>query len=79
MAFDEAHLVAAHKTADPNVVILQIEGKGRALKSGRSVEPKYVEFLTFRDGLIVHWQDYWNPLTGILALGGTISFRQQEA
>jgi ketosteroid isomerase-like protein len=79
MSLDEVHLVATHKTTDPNVVILQAEGKGRALKSGCSFEPKYVVFLTFRGGLIVRWQDYWNPLTGILALGGTISFPQQEA
>jgi len=27
-----------------------------------------------RDGRIVRWQDYWNPFTVLVALGGTISF-----
>jgi uncharacterized protein len=73
MRLDEVRLIATHKTTDPSVVILQLEGKGQNIRNGRTVEMKYVEFLTFRDGLIVRMQDYWNPLVGILALGGTVS------
>ncbi len=79
MRLDEVRLIATHKTADPSVVILQAEGKGKILQTGRPIEPKYVVFLTFRDGLIVRWQDYWNPLAFLLALGATISFPNPEA
>jgi uncharacterized protein len=76
---DEVHLIAAHKTTDPNVIILQAEGKGQTIPDGRPFEPKYIDILTFRDGLIVRLQDYWNPLIGILAFGGTISLPNAEA
>jgi uncharacterized protein len=75
---DEVHLVATYKTTDPNVVILQAEGKGQAIPTGRPFEPKYIVVLTFRDGLIVRWQDYWNPFAVLVALGGTISLPGSE-
>lgn len=79
MRLDEVRLIATHKTTDPNVVILQAEGNGQTIPDGRPLEPKYLEILTFRDGLIVRLQDYWNPLVGILAFGGTISFPESGA
>jgi uncharacterized protein len=79
MRLDEVRIVATHRTTDPNVVILQLEGKGQNIENGRIIESKYVEFLTFRDGLVVRLQDYWNPLIGILAMGGTISFPESRA
>ncbi|WP_158615319.1 nuclear transport factor 2 family protein [Acidipila sp. EB88] len=66
---DSVSVVAIHKTTDPDVVIFQAEGKGRAIDTGLPFEPKYVDILTFRDGLLARWQDYWNPLTVLVALG----------
>jgi hypothetical protein len=46
---------------------------------GSSVLSEVYRRPTFRDGLIVRYQDYSNPLIGILAFGGTISFSNSEA
>jgi ketosteroid isomerase-like protein len=66
---DSVSVVAIHKTTDPDVVIFQAQGKGRAIDTGLPFEPKYVDVLTFRDGLLARWQDYWNPLAVLVALG----------
>ena len=76
---DEVRVVATHKTTNLNVVILESEGKGEAVQTGRPYEPKYITVLTFRDGRIVCWRDYWNPFTVLVALGGAISFSKSEA
>ncbi len=59
--------VAVHRTADPNVAVLEYEGTGKAVQTGRSYLQKYITVLTFRDGLISHWKDYWNPLSVMTA------------
>ena len=79
LRFDELRIVATHKTTIPDVVTLQVEGKGQAVHTGLPFEPKYLLVLTFRDGLICHWQHYFNPLTVLTALGGTFSFPHTES
>jgi ketosteroid isomerase-like protein len=79
LRLDEVRIVATHKTTIPHVVTLQVEGKGQAVQTGLPFEPKYLLVLTFCDGLICHWQHYFNPLTVLTALGGTFSFPQTEA
>ncbi|MFT4113923.1 nuclear transport factor 2 family protein [Silvibacterium sp.] len=71
---DEVRLVAMHKTVDPETVILQAEGKGQAIQTGRPFHPRYIVVLTFRDGRIIRWQDYWNPLAFLTSMGATITF-----
>jgi uncharacterized protein len=63
LVLDETRLIAAHETANPSVGILEYEGKGKATKTGRPYLQKYITVLTFRDGLISHWKDYWNPVS----------------
>ena len=75
---DEVRIVTTYKTDDPNVVILQAEGRGRAIHTGKPFEPRYAEILTFRYGLLVRWQDYWSPLAFLVAIGA-ISMPDAEA
>ncbi len=79
ITINEVRLVTTHKTDDPNVVILEAVGKGHAVQTGHNYEPKYITVLTFRNGLIVHWKDYLNPFTVLIALGGTIALPMAEA
>jgi ketosteroid isomerase-like protein len=78
IAIDEMRRVAVHRTTDPNIVIVQSEGKGHAVQTGQTFEQKYISVLSFRDGLLVRVQDYWNPFTVFAALGGTIAFPKSE-
>lgn len=64
---DRIRVTETYKTDDPNLVVLKAEGKGAAIQTGRPFEPKYVDFLTFRDGMLVLWQDYWSPLAFLIA------------
>ena len=73
LLIEQVSILKMHKTIDPNVVIVESEAKGKAVQTGLPYEPKYITVLTFRDGLILRWQDYWNPFTVLTALGGAIS------
>ena len=61
LILDDVHLVAAHQTTDPNVAIVEMEGRGKYTQTGRPYFQKYISVLTFRNGQIAHWKDYWNP------------------
>ena len=69
MIFDEFRLVAAHQTFNPDVAVLEYEGSGKAVQTGRLYQQKYITVLTFRDGRISHWKDYWNPISVLNAIG----------
>jgi len=51
------------------VVILEFDGSGRALATGRAYEQRYISVITLRAGYIQHHRDYWNPLVVTAALG----------
>ena len=54
LTVDEILLVAAHQTTNPNVAVLEFEGRGKATQTGRPYLQKYITVLTFRDGRISH-------------------------
>ena len=54
--------VVKHETADPEVVIIEFSGFGRALATGEPYEQRYISVIRVRDGQIIRYQDYWNPL-----------------
>lgn len=66
MTHDEIRLVAEHQTTNPNVAILEYEGTGKATQTERPYLQKYITVLTFREGRISHWKDYWNPVNVVL-------------
>ncbi len=61
---------AFHQTVNPDVVIVEFSVDGRAVKTGRSYTMRYVGVITLRDGKVVSYRDYWNPLVAAAALGG---------
>ena len=69
LTLDGIRPVAAHRTDDPDVAILEYEGTGKATQTGRPYQQKYITVLTFRDGRIAHWKDYWNPVSVLAATG----------
>ncbi len=69
IALDEIRRGTVHKTNNP----ISSSCKGHMVQTGQPFEQKYITVFTFRDGLVVHLQDYWNPFTIFTALGGTIS------
>jgi len=51
-----------HETANPDVAIIEMTLTGTVTATGAPHEQSYISVLTVRDGLIVRYRDYWNPL-----------------
>jgi len=43
---------------------------GRVLANGNAYEMSYATFVTFREGLIVNYREYWNPMAFLAAMSG---------
>jgi ketosteroid isomerase-like protein len=48
-------------TDDANVAIAEWSASGVVIGNGNPYEMSYATFVTFRDGLIVNYREYWNP------------------
>jgi uncharacterized protein len=61
----EQHGVSAviHETADPEVVITEIEHHGRSHVTNAPYHIKAVGVIRVRAGKIVHYRDYMNPIS----------------
>lgn len=58
-----------YSTDDPNVAIADWSVTGRVISNGNPYNMSYATFVTFKDGLIVHYREYWNPQAFQAALG----------
>jgi ketosteroid isomerase-like protein len=59
-----------HQTLDPDVVVVEFEVDGTAVRTGRPYRLRYIVVITVREGEIVGYRDYWSPLAAAEALGG---------
>lgn len=62
--------VVVHETGDPEVIVVEFVASGLVVATGRPYELRYIAVLTIRDGHLVHYRDYWNPLAAQELLGG---------
>ncbi|WP_329257206.1 nuclear transport factor 2 family protein [Streptomyces pseudovenezuelae] len=62
--------VRIHETTDPETIVVEMRGVGRVVATDSPFEMTYVAVVTVRDGLIVSYRDYWDPLAA-LALDST--------
>lgn len=51
-----------HHTTDPELVVAEMRLSARAVATDEPLDLDYVVLLTVRDGRIVRFRDYWNPL-----------------
>ncbi|OUD01298.1 nuclear transport factor 2 family protein [Streptomyces swartbergensis] len=51
-----------HRTSDPETIVAEMRGIGRLVKTDSPYDMTYIAVVTVRDGLIVSYRDYWNPL-----------------
>jgi uncharacterized protein YbjT (DUF2867 family)/ketosteroid isomerase-like protein len=68
--FDRMGAPVTHETNDPDVIVLEFEGHGRGVVTGEAYDQQYISVIRLRDGRIVHYRDYWNPLVVLRALKG---------
>ncbi|MDF5796599.1 beta-ketoacyl-ACP synthase 3 [Pseudomonas aeruginosa] len=62
--------VQFYETADPDLAIGEFHGDGVATVSGGKLAQDYISVLRTRDGQILLYRDFWNPLRHLEALGG---------
>ncbi len=60
-----------YTTDDTNVAIAEWSASGTVIGNGNPYEMSYATFVTFRDGLIVNYREYWNPMAFIAAMSDT--------
>lgn len=65
--------VRVYPTADENVAIAEWSVVGSVVSNGNPYNMSYATFVTFRDGLVVSYREYWNPKVFLDALSG-VSF-----
>ncbi|MFE5030615.1 nuclear transport factor 2 family protein [Streptomyces sp. NPDC056683] len=62
--------LTVHATDDPDTAVADWSVTGRVLANGNPYDMSYATFVTFKDGKIVRYREYWNPLAFLKALGG---------
>jgi ketosteroid isomerase-like protein len=70
ITFDRMSEPTIIQTNDPDTVVLEFEGFGTGIATGEPYEQRYVSIIRTRNGRIVHYKDYWNPLAVLGALRG---------
>ncbi len=68
-----------HATGDPDVVILEFTCNGKALQTDKPYNQRYISVITLKDGEIVHYSDYWNPIVVMEALGALDNLKATES
>ena len=57
-------------TDDANVAIAEWSVSGVVIGNGNPYEMSYATFVTFRDGLVINYREYWNPQAFQKAMSG---------
>ncbi len=57
-------------TDDENTAIAEWSASGVVIGNGNPYEMSYATFVTFRNGLIVNYREYWNPQAFMKAMSG---------
>ena len=60
--FDEYRNTVIHETVDPEVVIVEYAAPGTVIPTGAPLHQTIIAVLRIRDGLVVSYRDYLNPL-----------------
>jgi len=55
--------VEIHQSTAPGTIVVEMRGVGRLVETGDPFDMTYIAVVTFEDGLITGYRDYWNPLT----------------
>lgn len=71
VSVDTVDNVTVHETADPEVVIVEFEAHGRAVKVDEAYDQRYISVIRTRGGRMIHYKDYWNPIQGLKAQIGS--------
>jgi ketosteroid isomerase-like protein len=69
LELQELRSVAVHETHDPEVIVAEVEARGRVVATDRPFRLSAIMVLRARNGEIVSYRDYTNPLAAAEATG----------
>ena len=61
--------VRVYPTTNPNILWAEFHGESVIVPTGRYYQQDYALRLETREGKIVHYREYWNPMSAIKAWG----------
>ncbi|QBE61896.1 nuclear transport factor 2 family protein [Pseudoduganella lutea] len=64
--------MSIHGTDDPRLAIAEWSVSGQVISNGNPYEMSYATFVTFDNGLIVNYREYWNPCAFSAAMDGAM-------
>lgn len=67
--------VSEIEVSDPDMVVLEFSGYGEGVITKEAYDQRYVSVIRIRDGNIVHYKDYWNPIALLIAVKGSEATR----
>jgi ketosteroid isomerase-like protein len=68
ISIDGVDELRVHPALDPNVVVVEMTIRGRAVETDKTYNQQYVIVAEARDGKLAHYREYWNPLVSAEAL-----------
>lgn len=68
--------VRTYPTPDPNLLFAEVHGEAIITATSRHYKQDYMMRMETKDGKIVHYREYWNPILGLEAWGGIENLRQ---
>jgi hypothetical protein len=69
LELNEFRDLTIYDTTDPEIIIIEYEAAGTVVATNLPYTSRYIQILQARNGAILLWRDYWNPLAGAQALG----------
>ncbi|MGQ8884350.1 nuclear transport factor 2 family protein [Bacillus paralicheniformis] len=60
-----------HQMANTGYAAVEFECEGTVCETGLPYNQQYISLVNMKEGKVVHYKDYWNPLTVIESFGGT--------
>ena len=71
LRIDAVANVSEIKVSDPDMVVLEFSGSGEGVLTKEAYDQRYISVIRMRDGSIVHYKDYWNPIALLRAVKGS--------
>jgi uncharacterized protein len=68
--------IQVYPTIDPNILWAEIQGEAIVTATGLPYQQKYAMRLKVRNGQIVHYREYWNPMIEIEGWANTQNWLQ---
>jgi uncharacterized protein len=68
--------IHTYLTTNPNVLFAEVHGEAVIVTTGKHYQQDYVMRLETKDGKIIHYREYWNPIPALDAWDGTQNLHQ---